>query len=325
VGHQCWHLHDPASPAHDPESAAAIGDPLERVYRAIDRGVGSIIEALGDARVLLFSVKGMSSWRGANRLLDEILYRLGVTARPVPQVTNRPVTQPGSPVPRLGEILYRLKVTDNPLYGRLRTHIGGGSSASVSSYRHPANVFGWAEVATSQCFRVPAGFPVSGIRLNLEGREPQGFLKPGREADAFVEQLANDLLAIVDERTGSALVAAVHQTDSLFSGERRDALPDLMVEWASTPTGTSVHANGRGATIRARSEDIGVVEGTNAYHRTGDHLPGGFFVYAGPGVPATERTRPVDVVDFYPTICTILGFPAPAVDGTVIPELVPAR
>jgi predicted AlkP superfamily phosphohydrolase/phosphomutase len=320
VGHLCWHLHDPASPAHDPQFATAIGDPLERVYCAIDRGVGSILERAGDARVLLFALHGMSSWRGADVLLDEILYRLGVTGRP----PDSRVPQPDSQVPRLHEILYRLRVTDNPLYRRLRAHIGT-NSASVSSYRHPANVFGWADVATSRCFRVPAGFPVSGIRLNLRGREPQGILNPGREADAFAEQLANDLLAIVDERTGSALVATVHRTDSLYAGERRDALPDLLVEWASTPTGTMAHGNGRGATVRARSEAIGVVEGTNGYHRTGEHVPTGFFVYTGPGIPVTERKQPVDVVDFYPTICSILGLPEPAVDGAVISELIAPR
>ena len=306
VGHQCWHLHDPASPAHDPQMAAAIGDPLERVYRAIDRGVGSILERAGNAHVLVFAVHGMSSWRSANGLLDEILYRLGVTTRPVPPPDSVP--QPDSRVQRLGKTLYRLKVTDNRLYGRLRARVGG-SSASASSYRHPANVFGWAEVASSGCFRVPAGFPVSGIRLNLRGREPQGILNPGRESDAFVEQLANDLLAIVDERTGSALVAAVHRTDSLYAGERRDALPDLMVEWTFALTGTMAHANGRGATVRARSEAIGVVEGTNRYHRTGDHVPKGFFAYAGPGIPVAERKQPVDLVDLYPTICDHLRAP----------------
>jgi len=28
VGHQCWHLHDPAHPGHDPEVARVTGDPI---------------------------------------------------------------------------------------------------------------------------------------------------------------------------------------------------------------------------------------------------------------------------------------------------------
>jgi len=298
LGHQCWHLHDPASPAHDPQMTAAIGDPLERIYRSVDRSVGSILERAGDAAILVFAIHGMTAWRSANRLVDEILYRLGATTRPV----VRP-----NPRPRHLRQIFRRRI-----------------AASPPPYRHPDNVFGWAEVATSRCFRIPAGFPVSGIRLNLRGREPQGLLEPGPEADAFAEQLTDDLLSIVDDDTGSALIGAVHRTEALYAGARRDALPDLMVEWASTPTGTQIHANGRGATVRARSDKIGVVEETNGYHRTGDHAPNGFFVYAGPGIPVAERKDPVDVVDFYPTICQILGLAEPRVDGDVIPELLAA-
>ena len=74
--------------------------------------------------------------------------------------------------------------------------------------------------------------------------------------------------------------------------------------------------------MRARSESIGVVEGKNRYHRTGDHLPSGFFVCTGHGVPVGERAEPVELTDFYPTICALLGLPIPEVDGGLIRELV---
>ena len=40
AGHQCWHLHDRAHPAHDSRVAAETGDPLRSVYQAIDTGIG---------------------------------------------------------------------------------------------------------------------------------------------------------------------------------------------------------------------------------------------------------------------------------------------
>ena len=307
VGHQCWHLHDPGSPSHDPKVAAKIGDPVERVYRALDRGVGTVIERAGDARVLVLSLHGMSSWRGAGMLLDEILYRLDATARPAVEQT-----------PRLRELLYRMRVTDNPVYNRVRARRAG----ERSPYREPRDVLGWADVRASRCFTVPTGFPVAGIRLNLVGREPEGILRRGSDADAFCEWLSGELLAIVDERTGTPLVAAIRRTEDIYAGPRLDALPDLLVEWNAEPTGTLDHAGGRGATVRARSESIGVVVGENRYHRTGDHLPSGFFVYTGHGVPVGERAEPVELTDFYPTICALLGLPIPEVDGGLIRELV---
>ena len=59
-----------------------LADPLERVYRAIDRAVAAIVERARDTHVLLLSAHGMSAYRGAGFLLPEILYRLGVTVRP---------------------------------------------------------------------------------------------------------------------------------------------------------------------------------------------------------------------------------------------------
>ena len=82
AGHQCWHLHDPTHPAHDERMLDTLADPLERVYRAIDRAVAAIVERAGDTHVLLLSAHGMSAYRGAGFLLPEILYRLGATVRP---------------------------------------------------------------------------------------------------------------------------------------------------------------------------------------------------------------------------------------------------
>jgi arylsulfatase A-like enzyme len=37
------------------------------------------------------------------------------------------------------------------------------------------------------------------------------------------------------------------------------------------------------------------------------------------------RRDPVQLTDFYPTICRLLGLPTPATDGEVVSELVPAE
>jgi predicted AlkP superfamily phosphohydrolase/phosphomutase len=313
AGHQCWHLHDPSHPAHDAALLRALGDPLERVYRAIDRAVASLLEEAGDGRVLIVSAHGMSHFRGANFLLHEILYRLGVTSRPA----IGPPPRPGSDLATAARAAWEALPTAakealRPLRSKLAKR---GSSTTPQETRIQA------EAGESRCFPIPNGFPVSGIRLNLVGREPQGMLRPGAEADAFCEQLTRDLLAIVDQRTGGPLIAAVDRTQALYQGDRLDALPDLLVEWSAVPTGSLAHAGGRGATVRATSEKIGTVEGRNGYGRTGEHLPTGMFIWIGPGASAAERSDPVSVMDFHPTICRALGLPAPDVDGNVIPGL----
>ena len=90
----------------------------------------------------------------------------------------------------------------------------------------------WADPQRSLCFPVANGLPVGGIRMNLEGREPAGLLEPGAEADRFCEQLAADLTALEDPRTGCRLIRRVARTAELYQGPHIDELPDLLVEWS---------------------------------------------------------------------------------------------
>ena len=310
VGHQCWHLHDPRHPAHDPEVRAVLGDPLERVYRAIDAGLARILDHAGDARVLVFSAHGMSYFRGAHFLLPEILHRLGVSTRrvaPRRQTVRTIALNTGRSLAR--KLPERLRDAIRPLQSQIRGKNGDDRSIRLDRER-------------SRCFPVANGFPVAGIRLNLIGREPAGILKPGPEADAFCEMLATKLLAIVDERTGAPLISRVLRTEQLYSGARRDALPDLLVEWNDVlPIGTLGLANGNGAKVRASSPTIGTIEGSNNWGRTGEHVPEGFFVLSGQGIPAGRSDGSVSLIDIYPTICRLLDLAHPGASGAVIPDL----
>ncbi len=317
AGHQCWHVHEPAHPAHDPALLEAVGDPIERVYTALDRAIGEIVERAGASAVLLVAAHGMGPYRGAQLLLPEILFRLGAAER-------APVPADRSPGPR--------ERTVRAARGAWRRIVPRGARAAVAPIRarlRPARA-GTGSVADhgidprrSRCFAVPNGAPVGGIRLNLRGREPEGALAPGAEAEAFCAELTEDLLALVDPRTGRPLVRAVYPTESLYKGSRRDALPDLLVEWAGdTALGSAALAGGRGARVCAASPKIGLLEAENRYTRSGEHLPEGLFVGTGSGVPEGLVRAPVSIMDIHPTICRLLGLEPPAVDGRSIAEFV---
>jgi predicted AlkP superfamily phosphohydrolase/phosphomutase len=310
AGHQCWHIHDPAHPAHDPALLAAVGDPLKRIYSALDRAVSSLLERAGDSQVLLISPHGMTHYRGAAFLLPRILERLGVSAPPARGLTDRARATVAAAWRMLPETA---RAALRPLRARLAScHLAGGGLPRVR-----------ADVARSLCFPIPNGEPVGGIRLNVAGREPQGILESGPATDAFCEELAADLRDIVDERSGRPLVKNVYRTNALYAGSRLAALPDVLVEWdGQLPTGSLAHAGGRGATVRATSAKIGTLTGTNVWGRTGEHAPTGTFVFAGPGVPAARLEAPVSLLDFHPTLCALMGFAKPNLQGDCIPELV---
>ncbi len=310
AGHQCWHLHDDRHPAHDPAIAAITGDPLREVYSAIDHAVGALVEAAGDARVVVFAAHGMSHHYGAHFILPDLLFALGVAAPPRISLYERARDLATHLMPR------RMRA----LAVRLRTRLLSAENAGAV-----APALG-VDVDRSSCFPLSNGLAVGGIRLNLAGREPRGTLTPGDEAVNFVARLEADLLAIVDEATGAPLVTRVLRTRDLYAGEHLDNLPDLLVEWnEALIIRTPAPAESTGAHLRARSPKIGIVEGRSDYSRSGEHRSGGWFVAAGEGIPVGRLTREPALLDLAPTLAAMLDVELVGADGEAIEELVSGR
>lgn len=66
------------------------------------------------------------------------------------------------------------------------------------------------------------------IFINLEGREPEGSVKP-EDYETVAKQLAADLEAFVDEETGRNPVRKVYLRDEMYSGYDPEVTPDLRV------------------------------------------------------------------------------------------------
>lgn len=309
AGHQCWHLHDAAHPAHDANAVSVAGDPMRRAYAAIDREIGSIVAMEPRAQVVVFSAHGMSHWYGAQFLLHDILVKLGATV-PLPRPQASFAQQATS---ALRVVWKRLPLSVRTAIKRVR------NSGAPSVPAPPALA---ADVLRSRCFVHPNGLAVGGIRLNLVGREPNGLLQPGAASDEFIEWLRMALLDVVDDRTRLPLVKSVTRTRDLYQGENLDLLPDLLVEWSdATATGSTGIANGAGSRIRATSPLIGVVEGANEFGRTGEHRSEGWLVAAGPGIaPGTLDEVPA-LFDLAPTLAAMLGVQLEKTTGRVIGQL----
>lgn len=317
AGHQAWHLHDPVHPAHDPVLAERLGDPIRRVYVAIDRAIGELLEVAGDTRVVVFAGHDMGCWYGAQFLLPQILSRLGVTVVPAGREGE---DREGAVRRALRSVWERIPPGLQAPIREVRERVRARTSGSEPAHGWVPSIA--ADVTRSACFPLNNGQAVGGIRLNLKGREPAGLLAPGPEAEAFCRQLAADLLAIVDGRSGGPLVKRVLRTRDLYTGPHLDALPDLLVEWNDAePTGNTAVGGGAGARVRAHSPAIGEVEGVNTYGRTGEHRADGWFIAAGPGIPAGDRSEPASILDLAPTFAALLGVTLEGVDGRPIRSL----
>lgn len=315
VGHQCWHLHDVRHPGHDADLTARVGDPMRHVYVAIDKAIGAIVaDVADDTMVVVLCGHRMSHKRGAQFLLPEILARFGVAVLRAPKSPDAVDRIDAALTWGWQRLPAALKAGLTGVRGTLRRWIDARNSDAI--------LVSPLDAARSHCFLMDSGFPVSGLRLNLGGREPLGLVKPGAEADNFCEQLTRDLLALTEAESGVPMITSVQRTRDLYDGEYLDLLPDLLVEWSDEVIlGSATCGNPEGSVIRIRSPTLGLIEGVNRYCRTGDHRPEGVFVARGAGIVPGRLDRTVSIMDFAPTFCALLGVEMPDVDGAPIPEL----
>ena len=294
IGHHAWHIHDVAHPDHDSDIRAKIGDPLKAVYVAIDEAVGRVLECVDETTpVIVYCSHGIGPRYSGTRLLDKVLVKL----------------EGGTPRERSDPLTRTLRAAWRSLPVGLRNTLKPGQAKLYKRLYHG----GFAgNRASRKCFEVLVNDGTAGIRVNLAGREASGIVQPGTECDALCESLTKSLSKIVDLETGRPLIKEVHRTNEIHEGARIDDLPDLLVSWNRSDR------NRLGRLSRISSPEIGDMEHENLSFRTGDHLPVGRFYAVGPGITAPVDLGKVSVMDFAPTITTLLGIAHPGSDGRPI-------
>ena len=271
AGHQFWHLLDEQHPQYDALLARELGNPVKRIYQAIDKSVGQLLELTdAETNVIVFSNLGMGPNYTGESYLDEILMRLE------------------SPEPLRWQSIYQKLRTLKNKHGKYGPH----------PYAH------------RKAFQLGHNEISGAIRINLKGREPAGRIRPGRELEKFCANLSQDLLDLIDPNTGNSIVQQVIRTDTLFDGEHRDCLPDLLVEWRRDAPITAV-ASARIGEIRTKAPQ----------YRTGNHTVDGIYFAQGPLIVANQNPHPASLMDVGPTIAALLNTPLPNVEGKPIAAL----
>jgi predicted AlkP superfamily phosphohydrolase/phosphomutase len=283
VGHQSWHLHDPTHPRHDPTLRAKLGDPLQQVYEVMDQALADLLERVDeDATVLVLLSHGMAPHYDGTHLLAEILRRLDAAYRSTPErsVEGRMLSGIWSALPR-----WTRPATRRLLAALLRTR------RKRRQLRAPPEYDTDDERRTQDFFMSPNNFVVGGVRINLQGRETEGRVRPGGDLDELCRRLEEDLLALVNVDTGTSVIERVEGSDAHYQRKSLDSLPDLFIEWNHDHPIETVW-----------SPRFGMIHGPYMHWRTGDHLPGGLLLVRAPGVapraqlPALEIGRLGDLI-----------------------------
>jgi predicted AlkP superfamily phosphohydrolase/phosphomutase len=158
---------------------------------------------------------------------------------------------------------------------------------------------------------------VGGIRINLEGREPEGIVKPGSEYESLIENLHQTLESAMDPETGSSIFEAVYRREDLYWGPYVKRAPDLIIE---PKRDEDDPGKNYALAYDVPTNDQSLLSLSNP--RTGNHTLDGIFVASGEGMRRDVEIRGSSILDLAPTILFTMGLSVPeGLDGRVLQEI----
>jgi predicted AlkP superfamily phosphohydrolase/phosphomutase len=329
AGHFFYHL---SQPHPMPRSVSQRGDWLLEVFQAVDRAIGTIIEAAPpDARFVLFSDHGMeanSTDLPSLVFLPELLYRWSFPGRfglePGPDRLPAPAAPAGKrPWPHE---VWALKHDRNPITRALRRRLPveffhyaierrlGLNEVPLCpddctlGYQPPMWYSpAWPEM---KAFALPS-FSEGYVRLNVRGRERDGVIEPA-DYSRVCDEIETLLGQVRNARTGSPMLRKVLRSRvSALDMDPKLPDPDLLVLWTPEPADAVDTPFGR----------IGPLP----FNRSGSHVERGFLLASGTGIPVASTLPDPQAIDLAPTILSLLdvrppdymeGKPLFSADGT---------
>jgi predicted AlkP superfamily phosphohydrolase/phosphomutase len=147
------------------------------------------------------------------------------------------------------------------------------------------------------------GIGLTGIFLNIKGRESQGIVDPGTEADELRTEIAEKLSALVDsERENNPAIKSVYNALKLYNGPYKQNAPDLLVGY---------YPGYRASWETAVGQVTDQVFHKNTKPWSGDHCIDASFV---PGVLFSNRKIEAEnprLMDIGPTVLDMFGVQIP--------------
>lgn len=152
---------------------------------------------------------------------------------------------------------------------------------------------------------------VGNIRINLEGREPEGTVAPGKDYEQLREELMVGLKELKDPQTGKRVIKGVYTREELYSGDQMNDLPDLI---AVSEDGYRCVGNLKRLGIKADDRTI-----FRRDYWSGDHRIDGTLILYGPDIKSGYGIENAGIMDIAPTVLYLLGLPVPKeMDGQVL-------
>lgn len=297
--HSFWHLHDPRSPLHDPAASAHDKSIIRRWYAEIDRMLAGWLAGLGDEwAVIVLSDHGggpaPTRYLNVNYVLAEhgYLQRTSASRARVARLVSRQVNALRRRVP--GKVW-------------LKNHLPARFKSQMRQLRNGTSRIEWL---ATRAYAVPIFFPVTGINLNVRGRQPQGVVEPGAEYERLRDELMRVMAALRDPTSGAPLCRRVLRKEEVLAGPHLDNVPDILLVTAEGIDGGHDVDQLLAAVPEAALRNV-----------SGSHTMEGIFFAAGAPFEAGRRLETVALGDVLPTVLHLAGVAIPeGIDGGVLAD-----
>ena len=342
AAHFFWKYHEPGrfAAAWDiaDEDLQRYATLLPELYEKVDEWIGELMRLAGpEARVILLSDHGMRARRSPSVSLkvNVLLQKLGFLS------FHDTVDEQA-----LAEFNRFLDYVD------IDPFTAESEQSEILSTVPDQYLFAWVDVADSQAFSTGTRNyeKVSGLRVNLRGREPQGQVEPGPAFEALRVEMQRKLAALQVEGEGVPLFNSVNLGENEPDSRASQVLYDITLHLGKPARERSADRMLVVDDLRFPLADVLEEEENSA-----EHLMEGIILAAGPGIrhgtvtfpamrsPLSELSRRflmrsssrralavplqalglidgIEAVDVGPTLLQAFGLPPePGADGEVIP------
>ncbi len=306
VAHGFWHYMDESHPQYIPNSP--YRDAILRLYQQLDQYVGQLVQAAGkNTTVFVLSDHGfgplykdvfLNEWLRQQGYLipahipteHNILNRLGLTRSNISRTLRRL---------HLTKLEFWIKDLLGDKIDVLPRVEWPDFHTGIDWHRTRAYSYGYQ----GQIF------------INLEGREPNGIVQPGKEYETLLEELTQKLKAMRDPEDGRPVVDTIYYGRQLYHGPAQQFAPDLVLVMRNLAYITRLGFE--------LGNQPGEIFAPSRVGETGGHRINGVLIAAGPGINAkAQQTQPSPWLgDITPTILHLLDASIPTwIDGRVLTD-----
>ncbi|MDB4976464.1 MAG: hypothetical protein JWN48_4805 [Myxococcaceae bacterium] len=310
ASHYLWSLHDEGSPRRPAVVSPAEQDGLGRVYEALDRALGRLLEEAGpEAEVTVVSDHGSGGSSDKvvylNRALEEAdLLRFQPPSRESQLVSRTKAFALHTLSPRLRDRLFRFHGALLPSVLESRARFGALDLPRTLAFSDELNYF-------------PA------VHLNEAGREPRGAY-PARAREQVITRVVDALERLRDPFSKRPIVQRVFRREELYQGPFVSRAPDLLLElkldrgysYNLMPSAQQGESAASGFMARLAPQEY---LGKKGRSLPGSHRPRGLFVAAGPQV-APRGQLELGIADASAVVLARLGMAPPEGARGRVPE-----